>query len=60
MVAGRIESGTLGVGDKLIVQPGGVSASVKKVNREDVSVPVAFAGDYILATLGGITSEHLQ
>jgi translation elongation factor EF-1alpha len=60
MVAGRIESGTLGIGDKLIVQPGGVSAVVKKLNREETSVSVAFAGDYVLATLGGITSEHLQ
>lgn len=60
VVAGRIESGTLGLGDKLIIQPGNVSTVVKKVNREDASVPVAFAGDYVLVTLGGVAHEHLQ
>ena len=60
MFAGRVEAGSVAVGDKLVVMPGRVPAAVKKILREDAPQQLVFAGDYFVMSLGGIITEHLQ
>ena len=48
IVAGRIESGTLRVGDRLVFSPGGTTASVKRIERwKAPEPPQAAAGESI-------------
>ena len=53
IIAGRIESGTLRAGDRLVFWPGGRSATVKSIERwpPDPSAAAASAGDSIGITI---------
>lgn len=53
---GRIESGKIRIGDTLIVQPSGRSASVKEIMNFNVSLDSASAGQSITLVL----NEHLD
>ncbi|HAV35616.1 MAG TPA: sulfate adenylyltransferase [Massilia sp.] len=48
---GRIESGKVAVGDKLVVQPSGQSATVKEIVTFDGSLPSASAGQSVTLLL---------
>jgi sulfate adenylyltransferase subunit 1 len=48
---GRIESGKVSVGDKLVVQPSGVDATVKEIQTFDGSLQTAVAGQSITLLL---------
>jgi sulfate adenylyltransferase subunit 1 len=48
---GRIESGKVAVGDKLVVQPSGQSATVKEILTFDGSLPEAVAGQSVTLLL---------
>jgi sulfate adenylyltransferase subunit 1 len=48
---GRIESGKVSVGDKLVVQPSGVEATVKAIETFDGSLQTAVAGQSITLLL---------
>ena len=52
IIAGRVESGTLGVGDRLVFLPGGKSATVKSIERWPAApVSSASAGESIGITI---------
>jgi sulfate adenylyltransferase subunit 1 len=53
---GRIESGKVSVGDKLVVQPSGVETTVKEIVTFDGSLPSAVAGQSITLLL----NEHVD
>ncbi|MFC3109007.1 sulfate adenylyltransferase subunit 1 [Undibacterium arcticum] len=53
---GRIEAGKVSQGDKLVVQPGGHSATVKDILTLDGSLPSAVAGQSVTLLL----DEHLD
>ncbi|XLZ72448.1 GTP-binding protein [Massilia sp. SR12] len=48
---GRIEAGSVAVGDKLVVQPSGQSATVKEIVTFDGSIPFATAGQSVTIVL---------
>lgn len=48
---GRIEAGSVAVGDKLVVQPSGQSATVKEIVTFDGSIPFASAGQSVTIVL---------
>ena len=48
---GRVESGKVSVGDKLVVQPSGVEATVKEIVTFDGSLPEAVAGQSVTLLL---------
>ncbi|HEX8784757.1 MAG TPA: sulfate adenylyltransferase subunit 1 [Telluria sp.] len=53
---GRIESGKVAVGDKLVVQPSGVEATVKEIATFDGTLQTAVAGQSITLLL----NEHVD
>jgi sulfate adenylyltransferase subunit 1 len=53
---GRIESGKVSVGDQLLVQPSGHSATVKEIVTFDGSLPFAVAGQSVTLLL----NEHVD
>ncbi|CAG8466063.1 3937_t:CDS:10 [Ambispora gerdemannii] len=57
-VAGRIEAGTIQIGEQVLVVPGGEYGTVKDLNDE--SSKWAAAGDYILMTLSGLDIMQLS
>ncbi|XP_015790526.1 HBS1-like protein isoform X2 [Tetranychus urticae] len=52
-ISGRIESGAVQLGQKLIVMPSGEQAVVKAISVDDNPLTQAFAGDQIALTLTG-------
>ncbi|KDR18612.1 HBS1-like protein isoform X2 [Zootermopsis nevadensis] len=59
-VSGRVETGMVQVGDKVLVQPQNEGAVIKALNIDDVAVQVAFAGDHVSATLSGIDMQNVS
>lgn len=59
-VAGRIGSGSLQAGDKVLVLPVGEIASVKGITLDDLPTPCAFAGDHVLVTITGIDITNVN
>ena len=65
---GRIESGSVAVGDKLVVQPSGQSATVKEILTFDGPLPSAVAGqsvtllldEYVDVSRGDVLSSSAQ
>lgn len=53
-VSGKIESGVLALGDKLLVCPQKEQSSVKAMTIDDLPAKIAFAGDQVSVTLSGI------
>nr|CAH7757422.1 unnamed protein product [Callosobruchus chinensis] len=59
-VSGRIETGTLSVGDKVLVCPNREYATIKSLSIDDVPKSVAFAGDQVTAALSGIEMQNVS
>jgi sulfate adenylyltransferase subunit 1 len=49
--AGRIESGSLAVGDEVVVLPGGLRSRVTRIAIGEASAPEAFAGQSVMVSL---------
>jgi elongation factor 1 alpha-like protein len=58
-VAGRLETGMLQSGDKVLIQPIGEIATVKSITMDNDSGPIAFAGDPVLITLLGVADASV-
>ncbi|CAG9816269.1 unnamed protein product [Phaedon cochleariae] len=59
-VSGRIETGCLTVGDKILVCPNRESAIVKSLAIDEAPQAVVFAGDQATATLSGIEMQNVS
>ncbi|XP_056630715.1 protein HBS1 [Diorhabda sublineata] len=59
-VSGRIETGTLSIGDKVLICPNREVALVKSLSIEEVSKTVVFAGDQVTVTLSGIEMQNVS
>ncbi|PSN40539.1 HBS1-like protein [Blattella germanica] len=59
-VSGRVETGMVQVGDKVLVQPQNEGAVIKALSIDDAPVQVAFAGDQASATLSGIEMQNVS
>ncbi|OZJ06376.1 hypothetical protein BZG36_00737 [Bifiguratus adelaidae] len=59
-VAGRIDAGTVQIGDQVMCVPGGELGTVKAVEVNDQSVKWAVAGDTLLMTLSGLDILQLS
>jgi elongation factor 1 alpha-like protein len=58
-VSGRVETGMVQVGDKVLVQPQNEGAVIKGLCIDDVAVQVAFAGDQVSVTLAGVEMQNV-
>uniref|UniRef100_A0A1B6IM34 Tr-type G domain-containing protein n=1 Tax=Homalodisca liturata TaxID=320908 RepID=A0A1B6IM34_9HEMI len=58
-IAGRVETGMVQAGDKVLVQPQNVTASVKAITIEEVSTQSAFAGDSVSVTIAGYDQQNM-
>lgn len=58
-VAGRVETGTLNVGDKVMVCPIREVAIVKMITTDEMPQQVVFAGDQPSITLAGVEMQHV-
>ncbi|XP_065211667.1 protein HBS1 [Planococcus citri] len=58
-LSGRIESGYVNVGKKVLVQPSGEVATVKALYVDEVSENTVYAGDYVNAVLINCDTENL-
>ncbi|CAG2163971.1 unnamed protein product [Oppiella nova] len=52
-ISGRVEAGTVTVGQKLVILPAGEQCVVKSIAIDDTPIPTAFVGDHIVMTLLG-------
>ncbi|KAG5898030.1 hypothetical protein JTB14_001742 [Gonioctena quinquepunctata] len=59
-VSGRVETGTLSAGDRVLVCPSRESATVKSLSIDEMPHNVAFAGDQVTATLSGIEMQNVS
>ncbi|CAL1544334.1 unnamed protein product [Lymnaea stagnalis] len=59
-VAGRVGSGYVQPGDKILIMPLGISANIRNVYIDDASVNVAFAGDHVNLTLSGVDMSNVN
>nr|WRK57540.1 Hbs1 protein [Recilia dorsalis] len=58
-VAGRVETGMVQAGDKLLVLPQNEVATVKAISIEEVSTPTAFAGDSMSLTIANYDQQNM-
>ncbi|XP_072399063.1 protein HBS1 isoform X2 [Diabrotica undecimpunctata] len=59
-VSGRIETGTLSVGDKVLICPNREAAVVKSLAIEEASKTVVFAGDQVTVALSGVEMQNVS
>lgn len=59
-VSGRVETGTLSVGDKVLICPNREIAVVKSLAIEEVPKTVVFAGDQVTVTVSGIEMQNVS
>ncbi|KAK3792297.1 hypothetical protein RRG08_007375 [Elysia crispata] len=59
-VAGRVGSGFVQPGDKVIIMPAAMTATVKNVFIDDAPEAVAFAGDQVNITLSGVDMVNVN
>lgn len=59
-VSGRVETGLLQTGDKVLVQPQGELAQVKGIAIDELPAQVTFAGDQPCVTLSGIDMQNVM
>lgn len=59
-VTGRIVTGSVQPGDRLLVLPSGDSVTVKGLAINDVSYPCAFAGDHVTVTITGMDMNNIH
>lgn len=57
---GRVETGVLKVGDKVVFQPAGVSGEVKSIEMHHESIPKAEPGDNIGFNVRGIAKKDIR
>ncbi|XP_073975053.1 translation elongation factor EF-1alpha (GTPase) HBS1 isoform X2 [Rhodnius prolixus] len=58
-VSGRVESGMVQVGDKVLVQPQNELALIKAITIDELPSQKAFAGDYISLTLANFDQQNI-
>lgn len=59
-VTGRIVTGSVQPGDRLLVLPSGDYVAVKGLAINDVSFPCAFAGDHVTITITGMDMNNIH
>ncbi|XP_031356184.1 HBS1-like protein isoform X2 [Photinus pyralis] len=59
-VSGRVETGTLCLGERVLVCPSRELATVKGLSIEEVSQQTVFAGDQVSVTLSGIDIQNVS
>ena len=59
-ISGRIESGTLQVGDIILAMPTGEKAAIKGIEIDDSPKEWAVAGHNVVLHLSGIDMVHLR
>jgi len=59
-VGGRLESGTVASGDKVIIMPASEVAVVKTLSISDSPIPRAYAGDTIVAVLDKCDAQNIS
>ncbi|XP_041360116.1 HBS1-like protein isoform X2 [Gigantopelta aegis] len=59
-ISGRVGAGHIQNGDRVIVMPAGVSASIKGVYIDDAPSGLAFAGDHVIITLSGLEINNVN
>lgn len=57
---GRVESGVLKVGDKVVFEPAGVSGEVKSIEMHHEPIPEAYPGDNIGFNVRGVSKKDLR
>ena len=60
VVTGTLWSGSVGVGDELLVEPGGLAARIRSVEVHDERVERAEAGQRVAVSLAGAAREALR
>jgi elongation factor 1 alpha-like protein len=58
-VGGKVETGMVQAGDKVMVQPMGEIVTVKSISMEEGMGPMAFAGDPVLISLHGVSDANI-
>lgn len=59
-VSGRVETGSLNVGERVLICPSRELATVKALAIEEVSQQTVFAGDQVSVTLSGIEMQNVS
>lgn len=59
-VAGRVSSGSVQAGDRVLVQPAGDLAVVKALTMDDSDNTCGFAGDHVTVVLTGMDMAHVN
>lgn len=59
-VVGRVSSGSVQAGDRVLVQPAGDLAVVKAVTMDDSDNTCGFAGDHVTVVLTGMDMAHVN
>ncbi|KAK7867863.1 hypothetical protein R5R35_003533 [Gryllus longicercus] len=59
-ISGRVETGLVETGDKVLVQPQNEMAVIKAVTIDDVHTSIAYAGDQVSVTLSGIEMQNVS
>jgi elongation factor 1-alpha len=57
---GRVESGVLKVGDKVVFEPAGVSGEIKSIEMHHEPIPEAYPGDNIGFNVRGVAKKDLK
>ncbi|XP_063227259.1 protein HBS1 isoform X2 [Bacillus rossius redtenbacheri] len=56
-VSGRLETGAVQAGERVLLQPQGETATIKALTLDETPTQVAFAGDQVTATLAGVDMQ---
>ncbi|GLH00934.1 Elongation factor 1-alpha [Gryllus bimaculatus] len=59
-ISGRVETGLVETGDKVLVQPQNEVAVIKAVTIDDAPTSIAYAGDQVSVTLSGIEMQNVS
>ncbi|MEM2726868.1 MAG: translation elongation factor EF-1 subunit alpha [Archaeoglobaceae archaeon] len=57
---GRVETGVLKTGDKIVFEPAGVSGEVKSIEMHHEAIPEAYPGDNIGFNVRGVAKKDLK
>ncbi|MCS7144513.1 MAG: translation elongation factor EF-1 subunit alpha [Archaeoglobaceae archaeon] len=57
---GRVETGVLKAGDKIVFEPAGVSGEVKSIEMHHEAIPEAYPGDNIGFNVRGVAKKDLK
>ncbi|CAL9154251.1 unnamed protein product [Musa hybrid cultivar] len=57
---GKLETGALRIGSKVLVMPLGKLATVRSIERDSINCNLARAGDHVAVTVQGIQSDHVM